>query len=322
MFLSAEARNSVAFSASGASTAFIAQDYEHGPEILAGSIARPRPITSANRYYPPLVRAQKLSWINEGYDLDGWLLRPAGDLPQGKAPLIVVVHGGPAAAELPRFLWQGEYADLIKAGYWLFYPNPRGSFGQGATFVEANRRDFGGGDLRDILAGVDAVGRAAPVDLSRLGLAGGSYGGFMAMWANTQSDRFKAIWAECGPANWISYAGTNGIEGWTTPYFGTTMYDDPDRYWKASPLKYVDRAKTPTLLTVGERDLESPPTQSVEYFRGLKAHGVPTSLVIYPDEGHGIHLQANVDDQRRRVVAWFDKYLRQPSRLPHDDGPK
>src|SRR3546814_14933020 len=101
--------------------------------------------------------------------------------------------GGPAAASMPRFASEGTTIDLLRKGYWLFLPNPRGSYGQGAAFVDANRRDFGGGDLRDILAGIDAVEQQAPIDDNRLGLMGGSYGGFMAMWANTQTDRFKAV---------------------------------------------------------------------------------------------------------------------------------
>jgi dipeptidyl aminopeptidase/acylaminoacyl peptidase len=293
--------------------ATIAQDYEHGPEILAGPIAQPRAITEANRAYPSLVAAKSIVWRNEGREIQGWLLRPAGsaEKPDGsKAPMIVSVHGGPAFAALPRFLWQGQYADLVKAGYWLFYPNPRGSYGQGAAFTQANRKDLGGGDLRDTLAGIDAVAEVAPIDTARLGLTGGSYGGFLTMWANTQTDRFKAIWSAAGISNWVSYAGTNGIGGWLEPYFGTTMYADPKLYWDRSPLKYIAKAKTPTLITVGERDIETPPDQSLEYWRALKAYGVPTTLIIHPDEGHGTAMQPHIDDERQRVVAWFDKYLK------------
>ncbi len=163
--------------------------------------------------------------------------------------------------------------------------------------------------MRDILTGIDAVEKVAPIDDNRLGLMGGSYGGFMSMWANTQTSRFKAIVADAGLSNWISYYGTNGIDQWMLPFFGKTMYDDPKAYEDVSAIYFMKQAKTPTFIYVGERDIEVPPTQSTEYWHALKDHGVPTALVIYPDEGHGIRGAANAADARKRTVAWFDQYL-------------
>jgi dipeptidyl aminopeptidase/acylaminoacyl peptidase len=300
----------VVYSADGARLATVAQDFAHAPAILAGPIDAPKQITHDNDTYPTLVNARSVAWQNDGKDVQGWLLAPAGSAARGKVPMITVVHGGPAAATTPHFLWQGMYPALVKAGYWLFFPNPRGSYGQGEAFTQANKRDFGGGDLKDILAGIDAVEKVAPIDDSKLGLMGGSYGGFMAMWANTQTDRFKAIVAAAGLSNWISYYGTNGINQWMIPYFGKSMYDDPAAYRAVSAIDFIKQAHTPTLITVGERDIEVPPTQSTEYFNALKAMNVPTSLVIYPDEGHGIRAPDHVADMRRRTVAWFDRYLR------------
>ena len=171
---------------------------------------------------------------------------------------------------MPNFVWQGTNADLARAGYYLFLPNPRGSYGQGEAFTRANMRDFGGGDLKDILAGIDAAERAAPIDDNRLGLMGGSYGGFMAMWANTQTHRFKAIVSGAGLSNWISYYGTNGIDQWMIPFFGKSAYDDPDAYWAVSAIRTIKKARTPTFIYVGERDIEVPPTQSVEYWHALQ----------------------------------------------------
>jgi dipeptidyl aminopeptidase/acylaminoacyl peptidase len=291
--------------------AMVAQDYEHAPAIFAGPVAAPVQITTDNKDYRPIVAARSITWKSGGHDVQGWLLAPRmASAAAGKAPMITVVHGGPASAVTPEFLWKGDDAALIAAGYWLFYPNPRGSYGQGEAFVQANRRDFGGGDLKDILAGIDAVEQVAPIDDNRLGLKGHSYGGFMAMWANTQSSRFKAIHAGAGISDWISYYGTNGINTWMIPYFGKSLYEDIKPYWDISAIQFIDRAKTPTLITVGERDIEVPPTQSVEYWNALKAHGVPTSLVIYPDEGHGFHDPAHIVDERRRVIEWFDRYLK------------
>jgi dipeptidyl aminopeptidase/acylaminoacyl peptidase len=191
----------------------------------------------------------------------------------------------------------------------MFLPNPRGSYGQGEAFTRANIRDFGGGDLKDILAGIDAAERVAPIDDNRLGLMGYSYGGFMAMWANTQTNRFKAIVAGGGLSDWLSYYGTNGIDQWMIPYFGKSLYDDPDAYWQASPIRWIKNAHTPEFVFAGERDVEVPPTQSIEYWHALHALNVPTSLVIYPDEGHGIRQPEHTLDVRKRTVAWFNKYL-------------
>ena len=299
-----------AYSADGATVATIVSDYEHAPAIYAGPARSPRKITTDNDGQAALVKARSITWKNDGYDVQGWLLTPVNADPARKAPMITVVHGGPAAANVPNFIpATGLSANLIRAGYYVFLPNPRGSYGQGEAFTMANRRDFGGGDLRDILAGIDAVEKAAPVDDNRLGLTGGSYGGFMAMWTNTQTNRFKAIVAGAGLSNWISYYGTNGIDQWMIPFFGKSAYDDPEPYVKASAITYIKKARTPTFIYVGERDIEVPPTQSIEYWHALKELGVPTSLVIYPDEGHGIRGAEHAADVQHRTVAWFDQYL-------------
>jgi len=300
----------VAYSADGAIVATVVSDFDHAPAIYAGPARSPRKITTDNDGQAALVKARNISWKNDGYDVQGWLLAPVNADPATKAPMITVVHGGPSSANVPNFLpARGGLSNLINAGYYVFLPNPRGSYGQGEAFTMANRRDFGGGDLRDILAGIDAVEKVAPVDDNRLGLTGGSYGGFMAMWANTQTNRFKAIVAGAGLSDWISYYGTNGIDQWMIPFFGKSAYDDPEPYVKASAITYIKKAHTPTFIYVGERDIEVPPTQSVEYWHALKELGVPTSLVIYPDEGHGIRGAEHAADVQRRTVGWFDKYL-------------
>ncbi|MGN6374115.1 MAG: prolyl oligopeptidase family serine peptidase [Sphingomonas sp.] len=300
----------VAFSADGRQLATVVQDFEHAPAIYAGPVSAPVKISHENDGIKPLVHARSITWQNEGYQVQGWLLSPVDAPRGGKVPMVTVVHGGPAAANVPYFASAGTYVDLIKAGYDLFLPNPRGSYGQGEAFVRANRRDFGGGDLRDILAGITAVEKVAPVDDDRLGLMGGSYGGFMAMWANTQTNRFKALVAGAGLSDWISYYGTNGIDQWMLPYFGKSMYDDPAAYRAVSAVDFVKQAHTPTFIYVGERDIEVPPTQSIEWWHALKAMNVPTTLVIYPGEGHGIREPEHRADVEQRTIAWFDKYLK------------
>ena len=298
----------IARSESGRSIAFEQQDFEHAPALYAGALRAPRKITHDNDAWQPLVSAKSVTWQNGPFTVQGWLLAPRTP-PAGKAPMVTSVHGGPAAANTPRFVWEGTTADLSRAGYYLFLPNPRGSYGQGEAFTRANSRDFGGGDLKDILAGIDAAERAAPIDDNRLGLMGYSYGGFMGMWANTQTNRFKAIVVGGGLSDWMSYYGTNGIDQWMIPYFGKSLYEDPDAYWAVSAIRTIKNAHTPTFVYAGELDIEVPPTQSIEYWHGLRAMNVPVSLVIYPGEGHGIRQPEHSLDARRRTVAWFDKYL-------------
>ena len=297
----------ISWSADGRQLATVVQDFTHAPAIYAGAATAPRAITHDNDAAQAAVQARSVTWRSEGYTVQGWLLSPVGASPTAKAPMIVNVHGGPAAANSPRFIEHGLGSAYPDAGYYVFLPNPRGSYGQGEAFTAANRNDFGGGDLRDILAGVDAVERVAPVDDARLGLTGCSYGGFMAMWANTQTNRFKAIVAGAGLSNWISYYGTNGISEWMLPYFGKSAWDDPRAYEKVSAVYHVRSAHTPTFIYVGERDIEVPPTQSIEWWNALRAHDVSASLVIYPDAGHCAPTAGA--DISRRSLAWFGKYL-------------
>ena len=132
----------------------------------------------------------------------------------------------------------------------------------------------------------------------------------MTMWANTQTNRFKGIVAGAGISNWISYYGTNGIDQWMLPFFGKSMYDDMKAYEDVSAVYRLKSAQTPTFIYVGERDIEVPPTQSVEWWHALKAKGVPVSLVIYPDAGHCVTAPAQAADVRARAIAWFDTYVK------------
>jgi dipeptidyl aminopeptidase/acylaminoacyl peptidase len=278
------------------------------PEIEVGPLGKARNITSANARIRAAVRPVSVTWSIDGFEEQGWLLLPPAS--QGKIPLITVVHGGPASATLPRFQGAGLQTRLLERGWGVFLPNPRGSFGRGERFTRANIKDFGHGDLRDILAGIDAAERIAPIDESRLGLTGGSYGGFMTMWAVTQTHRFKAAVAAAGISNWQSYYGENGIDQWMLPYFGASVYDDPNVYARSSPIHFIRNVRTPTFVYVGERDIECPAPQTQEFWHALNALGVPTSIAIYPGEGHGLREPDHSADALQRTLAWFDKYLR------------
>ena len=299
---------SASLSADGARVAMVAQDYEHAPQMLAGPVAAPVAIAHDNDGAAPHVRAQSITWKSDGFTVQGWLLSPLNPAP-GKHPMLVSIHGGPSAATGPSYFGRGVAQQYIDRGYYLFYPNPRGSYGQGEAFTRANYRDFGGGDLRDILSGIDAVEKIAPVDDKKLAITGVSYGGFMAMYAVTHTNRFAAAVAGAGVSDWISYYGQNGINTWIPPFFGAKPWDDPAIYLKLSPISTVNKAKTPTFVYVGERDIECPPAQSIEFYQGMKEAGASVSLVIYPGEGHGVRQPANAADVTKRTLALFDKYL-------------
>lgn len=304
----------LSFSADGSMAAGTVEDYEHAQHIVAGRLPQLAQVTHDNDDSAPQVAVRNIAWTNEGFNVQGWLLGPQKTEAGKTYPMVVRVHGGPASAVTPRYIAADGGGDalvreLVKKGYYVFLPNPRGSYGQGQDFARANRRDFGGGDLRDIQAGIDAVLKTVPVDGERLGIMGHSYGGFMTMWTVTHSNRFKAAVAGAGIANWISYYGQNGIDQWMIPFFGASMYDDPAIYRQLSPIETIKNAKTPTFIYVGERDVETPAVQSMEFWHGLRAMGVPATLVIYQDEGHSIRKPEHQRDQRERTIAWFDKYL-------------
>ncbi|GAJ27805.1 alpha/beta hydrolase family protein [Acidomonas methanolica] len=302
------------FSCAGARMAAVRQSFTRAPALVVGAPGAWTVLTHDNDAMPANAVARSVAWRSDGFDVQGWLLSPVTRKPgverNGKVPMIVDIHGGPSSAVTPRYLRARSFnKSVLDAGYDLFLPNPRGSYGQGEAFTHANRRDFGHGDLRDILRGVDAVEKIAPVDDSRLGVTGYSYGGFMTMWAVTQTDRFKAAVAGGGIANWQSYYGQNGIDGWMPPFFGATVYDDPAAYAKSSPIVFIKHVRTPTFIYVGANDEECPPAQSLEFYHALRTLGVPTRLVIYPGEGHGIRNPQHAEDAAARSVAWFNQYL-------------
>jgi dipeptidyl aminopeptidase/acylaminoacyl peptidase len=284
------------------------QSFTAPPEIGVGPVDHWHNLTSLNAGLTVPYAAQSLSWKSDQFDVQGWLLLPLHA--EGSLPMLTSVHGGPAAAVTPNFIGPSATRTLLEHGYAVFLPNARGSFGQGERFTQANVRDLGYGDLRDILAGIDAAAKSAPIDTGRLGITGGSYGGFMTMWAVTQTDRFKAGVASAGISDWLSYYGENGIDGWMLPYFGASAYDDPAIYARSSAINFIHNVKTPTFAYVGERDIECPPAQTQEFWHAMKAMNVPTAIMIYPGEGHGLRDPKNLEDARQRTLAWFDKYLR------------
>jgi dipeptidyl aminopeptidase/acylaminoacyl peptidase len=302
----------ISLSKSGAVSAVIRQSYISPPEVETGPPGRWHAITRVNARVQPITgKASNVFWKSDGVDVQGMLVEPRTVTAGKRYPLVVDVHGGPAYAHYPLFPASPYSFDAILAnqGYFVFKPNPRGSYGQGAAFTRANVKDFGYGDLRDILAGVDAVLKNAPIDPQRIGIEGWSYGGYMTMWALTQTGRFKAGVAGAGISDWLSYYGTNNIDTWMIPYFGASVYDDPQVYARSSPITLIKNVRAPTLVVAGDRDAEVPITQSYEYWNALRRLRVRTEFVVYPDEGHFFFKRADQVDVAVRLVDWFNRYL-------------
>ncbi len=290
--------------------------FETPPEIWVGPIGEWRQLTNNNSALSATWgKAESLEWTNDGLNIQGWLLTPAKVEPDKKYSMVILIHGGPSSAVTPDWpagfgMARAIIAALSSRGYYVLMPNPRGSYGQGEEFTRANVKDFGDGDLRDILAGIDAAIKKHPIDPARLGVTGWSYGGYMTMWTVTQTNRFRAAVAGAGIANWQSYYGQNLIDQWMIPFFGASVYDDPTVYEKSSPIRFIKNVKTPTLVIVGERDAECPSSQSYEFWHALKTLGVPTQLIIYPGEGHLFLDPKHQADRLDQTVGWFDKYLK------------
>jgi dipeptidyl aminopeptidase/acylaminoacyl peptidase len=300
------------FASDGVTSAAIRSTWDAAPEVWAGKMGEWKKITTANSAQQPhWGKAESVTWQSEGSRVQGWLVYPEHFTPGKKYPMVVEIHGGPAGMRSAS--WPGSHFDMsvmAGLGYFVFFPNPRGSYGEGEDFTKGNVKDFGGGDLRDVLAGVDAVLKLAPIDERRIGVTGWSYGGYMTMWTVTQTERFRAAVAGAGIANWQSYYGENSIDEWMIPYFGASVYDDPAVYAKSSPITFIKQVKTPTLIIVGERDGECPAPQSFEFWHALETIGVPTQLVVYPGEGHSFREAKNRLDVLRRTLAWFEEYLK------------
>jgi dipeptidyl aminopeptidase/acylaminoacyl peptidase len=307
----------LAVSKDGKFAAAVCSTYNSPPEVFAGQLGKWHQFTNNNTgLQASWGKAESIEWTSEGFDIQGWLVPPAKIEPGKKYPMVVLIHGGPSGVTTSE--WPSSFgmsraiiAALSVRGYYVLLPNPRGSYGSGEDFTRANVKDFGGGDLRDTMTGIDVVTKKYPIDPARLGVTGWSYGGFMTMWTVTQTNRFHAAVAGAGIANWQSYYGQNLIDQWMIPFFGASVYDDPAVYEKSSPIRFIKNAKTPTLVIVGERDAECPASQSYEFWHALKTLGVPTQLVIYPAEGHLFIEPKNQADRMDQTVGWFDKYLKQ-----------
>jgi len=248
----------------------------------------------------------------DGQEIEAALLKPAGYNGKTKLPLIALIHGGPTGAWEDTVETWGQL--LVARGYAIFYPNIRGSIGYGQKFIEMNRGDWGGGDFQDVMAGVDDLIARGIADPLKLAIGGWSYGGYMSEWAITQTTRFKAAVSGAGLSNLISEYGTEQHPSYDEWFYGVPY--EPEKitgFLNSSPFVHLKNAKTPTLILQGEADIVDPVGQSLELYRGLKRYGVDTELVLYPREPHGFHEEKHLVDRLNRILAWYDKYLKDDS---------
>jgi dipeptidyl aminopeptidase/acylaminoacyl peptidase len=194
-------------------------------------------------------------------------------------------------------------------GYATFLPNPRGSVGRGPEFAEANLGDMGGGDLQDILTGVDALVAEGIADDARVAIMGGSYGGFMSSWAVTQTNRFAAAVPFAVVTDWVSFHATTNIGQFDRLFLQAEPYDEEGEYTQRSPVYHAAKCKTPTLIIHGEDDLCTPVSQAYELYNALVEAGCETELVVYPREGHGWTEREHQLDAWNRMRDWLARYL-------------
>ncbi len=256
----------------------------------------------------PRPKTRAISWrATDGLRIEGLLILPPKYEPGHPLPTIVEPHGGPAGNRSFQFAPKSQA--LARAGYVVLAPNFRGSTGYGDAFMQANHNDFGGGDFADMMSGVDYLVDQGLADPDRLGITGGSYGGFMTGWAIGHTDRFKAAVAGAGVFNLLSFYGTTDIQWFTEHYQRGTPWQQRQAYLDQSPISYIDRINTPTLLYHGDEDRRVPMEQTEQFYTALKRRRQTVEFVRYPRAGHGLSEYLHVRDNLERTLAWFARYL-------------
>ncbi len=290
----------------------------HPDEVFFGKTGRNRwlRLTHSNPVLEKMTFGEQevIHWTGpDGWEISGILVKPVGYREGQSYPLQVQVHGGPEGARLNG--WNTYYSRwvqmLAQHGIMVLLPNYRGSIGKGVAFAKGDHNDLMGKEFEDILAGIDYLVDRGMVDPERVGIGGGSYGGYASAWAATRySERFAAAVVFVGISNQISKAGMSDIPMENAVvHWNQWLYDDFDFTWERSPLKYIKHARTPTLILHGKEDKRVPLNQAYELYRGLKFVKTPTQLVVYPREGHGNRERAHRLDVCRRGLEWYLRYL-------------
>jgi len=262
---------------------------------------------------PALGKTEVVRWKSkDGREIEGLLTYPREYKAGTRVPLLLNIHGGPSGVFAETFTGaSGIYpiASFAEKGIAVLRPNPRGSAGYGAAVRQMVVQDWGGLDAQDLLSGVDHVIGMGVANPDKLAVMGWSYGGYMTAWLVTQTTRFKAAAVGAGITNTVSMYGTQDIPKVFEDYFGGTPWELPNIYAKSSPMEFVGRVKTPTLILHGEADPRVPVTQGYEFHRALKRQGVPVEMVVYPRMPHGPNEPKFTQNIAERHLAWAEKWL-------------
>lgn len=283
--------------------------------LLEKNATEPKKLTEANPFLKDVFLSdpEELSITAEdGWKIQGWLMKPYGFEEGKKYPFVLEIHGGPHAMYGQTFFHEMQL--LASKGYVVLYTNPRGSHGYGQKFVDAVRGDYGGSDYRDLMSAVDYVlENFSFIDEDRLGVTGGSYGGFMTNWIVGHTNRFKAAVTQRSISNWLSFYGVSDIGYFFTKWeLGFDLMEDPKKLWEFSPLKYAEKVETPLLIVHGELDYRCPIEQAEQLFVTLKHLRKDVKFVRFPGANHELSRSGDPDMRMERlnhIVGWFEKYL-------------
>ncbi|HEY9516028.1 MAG TPA: S9 family peptidase [Gemmatimonadaceae bacterium] len=296
--------------------AYVATSVENPTELyVAGADGRnERRITRFND-----ALNQEIDWSSaerftyksvDGLEIEAWLMKPYGFEPGKKYPLVLYIHGGPHSAYGEN--WFDEFQNIAGAGMWVLYTNPRGSSGYGADFTYATRGRWGAEDYEDLMKAVDIVARRPDVDSTRMGVSGGSYGGFMTAWITTKTNRFRAAQADRMISDWTYWYGASDAQGLTEFEFYGKPWDNFAMYDTLSPIRRVTKVETPTLIVQSEDDYRTPMGNAELWFMALKKRGVPVELVRYPRSTHELSRSGEpwlLVDRLGRLRQWFGHWL-------------
>lgn len=306
--------------ARGTRLALVLDTPQMPPEVYVqeGSSWAPKQLTTTNPWLSErrLGESRVITWKSkDGREVEGVLLLPVGYSAGQKVPLLVSAHGGPTGVHTNGFKGGTSPGQTWAARGWaVLYPNPRGSTGYGEWWMRANTNDWGGGDYRDIMTGVDALIAQGIADSSRMAFEGWSYGGYMTSWVVSQTGRFKAAMMGAGLPSLLSMAGTTDIPGYINTFFGQPQYDGSivnaniRKFLERSAVSYSDKVTTPLLILHGAADERVPIGQPMEFYRALKDRGKTTELVFYPREGHGLTEYYHQLDRMKREYEWMARF--------------
>jgi dipeptidyl aminopeptidase/acylaminoacyl peptidase len=305
------------FSADGRHVAFVWSDSATPEEVWLGPAGgNPAPVTTFGAAWTGnLQPGEIVRWTSDdGLEIEGLLIRPAGMTEGQRVPLVVEIHGGPSWQWEDRVMldWHDWAQMLAGMGIAVLLPNPRGSTGYGAEFQARLQDDVGGGEARDLISGALAMVERGIADPERLGVGGWSWGGYLTARVVTMTTIFKAAVMGAGLSNMISDHGTGDIPQANLLFYPGHPYEHMDHYWMSSPIREVRKVTTPTLILHGDQDARVHPAQGAEFFRALKVLGVPVEFVRYPREGHGIGERLHQIDLMQRVAGWYRRWLLDP----------